>query len=445
MARLQFTTPSGTHDYEIVDEFVTIGSAVGNHLRLRDPAVAPVHLRVIHAGGGYRLEVADAELMARVNGADCATHSLSANDQIEIGDTTLTFVDETQLPPPAHDEPSEVAEEVEEVAEPAEPVRRHRSHGTAHDHHRQAPAATRHHHAERAHHHPERPHHHHKAKPKTAPWVIWAWVGALAIVVPLALKPLFGAGSYYSEESPEHWLSVAEKQLAEGSLTRALDSCQTAEMRKPDYNTQQKIKDLRARIEERRTRDRDQTSLDSAKNALQAMEKFEQTHLAGAQPRAAVRELARSAQTWLRNYADIVRRYPDRSGDVTRVQSILDRFAAKAQLERPDDSTDVLWAVNRRLTLERPLYGDALAMIDGYVSTHPNDPAIAELKNRRAAIVTTARADFDRHEAEARRLLAAGRAADARKEVQAMRDAIVVNAWGAQADALEREIDRAAK
>src|SRR5262245_45043435 len=101
MARFEFTTPSGTSSYEIADEFVTIGSDAGNHLRLHDPAVAPVHLRLIHVQNGYRLELANAEQKPKVNGEACVARALKPNDRIEIGDTMLTFVDERATSPAA--------------------------------------------------------------------------------------------------------------------------------------------------------------------------------------------------------------------------------------------------------------------------------------------------------------------------------------------------------
>jgi hypothetical protein len=462
MARLEITTPDGRRVYEILDEFVTIGREVGNHLRLNDPSVAPVHLRLIHGQAGYRLELADADLAVEVNGERCGARALQPGDEIRIGGTMLTFVDETPgaappVPPipsriaDRHDstaqsatqepEELEVLEEVEEVVEPRPaPVRQPRPRSAPH-----APQSARYGPPPACH----APHARHAFVPdkkKMPAWLTWVLVGALAFVLVLVVMRLLGAGSYYREEaSPEHWLALAASQFDRREFSRALDSCSLADTRNPGAETRQRIQELRERIKVRMLRDADQGTLDLAQRALESMQQFEIKYLAASQPRPAARELARAAEQWLQRYAAVVRRYTDTAPDVPKVQALYDRYAPQAQLEQPDDSADVLFAVERRLGVPRPNYRDALTFIDGFMAAHPNDRRFGELERARATIVSTARAEFDRHAAEAKNLIAARRFDEARAEVKAMRDAIAVDSWAAQANAVEQDIERAAK
>ncbi|HZN41541.1 MAG TPA: FHA domain-containing protein [Planctomycetota bacterium] len=404
MARFEFTTPSGNSSYEITDEFVTIGSDAGNHLRVNDPSVAPVHLRLIHVQNGYRLELANAEQKVKVNGEECVARALKPNDRIQIGDTTLTFVDEraaSPAPPQPQPQrkPQPQAPQTAHAAAPQQPRRAapaaagsapaHRTAGHhAAGHHAAGHHAGHHaagHHA--AEHHAGGHHGHHKRKEKRPAWINWVMWGTLSFVGLLVALRLLGAGEYYREQgSPQHWLETARTQLAQGEFSRALDSCKSAEMREPDAETLRHIQELREQINARIARDKDQSNLTLAKNSLTAMEEFERTHLGIDQPRPAARELARNAQLWLKNYKDVVSRYPDAAADVAKVQSLYNRFAPIAQLEKPDDADDVLFAVDRFLALRPPLYREALMTIDGYLAAHPNDKRGPKLRERRDVI-----------------------------------------------------------
>jgi hypothetical protein len=452
MARFDFTTPSGTSSYDITDEFVTIGTDAGNHLRLHDPAIAPVHLRLIHVQNGYRLELANAEQKLKVNGEECVARALKPNDRIQIGDTTLTFVDERAASPaPQQAQPQRRPQATApQKAQATAPQQTRRAPPAAAGHPAGAHGAAGHHaaghHAGHHEHHASAHHGHHVRKEKKPVWINWVIWCAVAFVALLVVLWLLGAGSYYREQkSPQHWLEEATKHLEQGDLTRALDSCQSADLLKPDAETLKNIQELRGKINARIARDKDQSNLTLAKKSLEAMEEFEKAHLGIAQPRPAARELARNAQLWLKNYKDVVSSYPDTAADVAKVQSLFSRFAPIAQLEKPDDADDVLFAVERRMSLSRPLYVEAMRTIDDYLSAHPNDKRGPKLRERRDAIVKTARTEYDRNEAEARRLLGSRSFADARRALQAMREAIVDDAWVRNADAVERDIVAAEK
>lgn len=458
MARFEFTTPSGSSSYEITDEFVTIGSDAGNHLRVNDPAVAPVHLRLIHVQNGYRLELANAEQKVKVNGEECVARALKPNDRIQIGGTTLTFLDERAASPaPQQAQPQRrpqatapqqapaVAPQQPRRAPPAAaghsaPAHRAAGHHAAghHGHH-----AAGHHAGE---HHAGGHHGHHKRKEKRPEWIKWVMWGSLSFVLLLVALKLLGAGEYYREvASPQYWLETAKTHLAAGEFSRALDSCKSAEMHDPDAETLRHIEELRKQINAKILRDKDQSNLTLAKNSLTAMEEFEKAHLGIEQPRPAARELARNAQAWLKNYSEVVSRYPDAAQDVGKVQSLYNRFAPIAQLEKPDDADDLLFKVERLMSVPPPLYYQALKEIDGYLAAHPNDKRGPKLRARRDGIVSTARAEYDRHEAEARRLLGSRAFAAARQELKLMRDAIADDDWAKNADAIERDITAAEK
>ncbi|HEX6810458.1 MAG TPA: FHA domain-containing protein [Planctomycetota bacterium] len=449
MARFEFSTPSGKSSYQITDEFVTIGSDAGNHLRLSDPAVAPVHLRLIHGQSGFRLELANPELKVRINGEECIARALKPNDRIEIGGSTLTFLDEQAAAAPPR-QPVQEAPAPQPPRRPQATAPRQAQAAAPQQQRRAAPPAAKQqaagHHAAGHHagHHSVAHHHHRKEKDKRPPWVNWVIWCTVAFAALLLILWMLDAGSYYREHaSPEHWLKVAQAELDKGEFNRALESCQMAMTREPDAVTQKNIEELRKKIEARRGRDKDQGALTSAKNSLEAMEQFEKNYLGAEQPRAAVRELARNAQQWLKLYSEVVARYPDTAGDVPKVQSLFNRWSPLAQLTQPDDANDVLFAVDRRLSLQRPLYREAIAAINGYLATRPNDKNGPKLIARRDEILKSARAEFDRREAQARQFLSSRRLDDARREVQAMRDLILDDAWAAQADAVDRAIQAA--
>lgn len=267
-----------------------------------------------------------------------------------------------------------------------------------------------------------------------------------AMVALMVILYLLDAGSYYREvASPQYWLETARNHLAQGEFSRALDACKSAEMHDPDTESLRQIKELREQINAKILRDKDQSNLTLAKNSLTAMEEFEKTHLGIEQPRPAARELARLAQAWLKNYSEVVSRYPDAAQDVGRVQSLYGRYAPIAQLEKPDDADDLLFKVERLMSVPPPLYYQALKEIDGYLAAHPNDKRGPKLRARRDGIVSTARAEYDRHEAEARRLLSSRAFAAARQELKLMRAAIADDDWAKSADAIERDITAAEK
>jgi pSer/pThr/pTyr-binding forkhead associated (FHA) protein len=466
MAKLQFSAPGGKGAYEIHDEFITIGREVGNHLRLSDPAVAPVHLRVIHGKDGYRIEPADATLEVEVNGEKCGARALKPEDRIRIGDTTLTFVDERAAAPvkraaPAAAKHAEVAHHHGHA--PAHGHGHGHGHGQAHGHgqghgHGHGPAhhAAGHGHGhghghEHGHARPHGPDHshghgHHAYKKKGPPWLMWLSICAVAFVLLIFVPPALGFGSYLREAStPEYQLKLAEEQFQKGELAAAMKSLQLADLRSPSGETKDRMDALRKKIEERTMRESDQTALDAARQLVESMQQFEQTYLAKPQPGPAARDLARKAKVWLERYTEVVKRHADHAGDVLKVQLMYDRYAPLAKLDRPDDSADVLFAVDQRMALARPQYRDAVYQIDDYLRTHPNDSGAGALRDRRTKISQRAREEFDRREASARRYLAGGQLTDAKKELDAMRDAIVDDTWGKIADAVEKDIQRAEK
>jgi len=284
------------------------------------------------------------------------------------------------------------------------------------------------------------------AHKKKLGWPIWVMFSTFAFALLLLVLHLCNAGSYYREEaSAQHWLLKAEREFGAKDFASAMDSCKLAALRAEDDATRQSVQALHRRIEEQLVRQHDQASLDLALRSMQAIEDFQAKHMAVTPSRPAVRELTRIAQNWLQRHGEVARRYPDTAPLASQVQALCSVYGPQARLDRPDDAADVLFSVERRLSVAHPLYREVLGSIDGYVAAHPNDSHNEDLRARRAGIVDAARADFDRHEAEARRLLAARRIAEAHKEVQAMRDAIVVNAWEPLATAVENEILRAEK
>lgn len=440
MARLEIKAPTGERSYEIAEEFITIGGAAGNHVRLRDPEVAPVHLRLIHGRAGYRIEIADEGLEVAVNGEACSKHALADHDRIEIGGTVLTFVDERDQPA-AVAKPAPAGDDDEPEPIPVHP------HHARDGHHRHGDAAHRPHHARHGQHghHGEHGHHHYHPK-KQASWQVWVYSAAGAGLLIFLLMQLFGAGSYYRDEgSPDHWLQQAKAENEKGNLQRALDSLQLADLRGPDGATQQQIADLRTEIKKKIGVGNDQNLLNLSKVSLEVMTKFEQDYLMKSKSRPAAREIVRRAQAWLTSYSEVVKRYPERAADVGKVQSIVNRFQSDAQLDKPDDAGDVLFGVDMMTMGDKPLYMQALINLDDYVRNHDNDVRLTDLKVRRADLLAKARADFDGHGANARRLLAERRFTDAGKEVQEMRNAIVVQAWEREADAIDADIQRASK
>ena len=276
---------------------------------------------------------------------------------------------------------------------------------------------------------------------------MWPWIvgGILLLaVMPFAIKML-GGGAYYAEEKPGAMVARAEQQLANGEFSAARDTYELAMLRKPDGETATRLADLKTRLDAQQHRAEDQGALDSAQKSVQAMRDLQNQYPLGKRPSPVVRELARTSKSWLDRYSAVAKRHPDTAPLVTEVQVVHDAHRAQAQLDRPDNAEDVLFAVERRLGVANPQWSEALRQLDDYVSSHPHDSAIDTLKSRRKTVVEAAQAAFDKHEASAKNFLAERKFDDARKQVTSMRSASVVPGLDSRANELEQQIARAAR
>lgn len=333
-----------------------------------------------------------------------------------------------------------------------------RPHGHSHDHGRHHAHGAATHRARHAHaapreprepepevHHPVRPHAVHK-HPEPKP--LWPWIAgsaALLLVIPFAFKML-GGGSYYAEESAAAITTRAAEHLQRGELLQARSDIELALLRSPQDETRITLDDLKAKVDAQIAFVADKPSLDLATKSVEAMRELQTQYPAGKRPLPVIRELARTSKAWLDRFAAVAKKHETTAKLVSEVQLVQDSNRALAQLDRPDDAADVLFAVDRRLAVANPQFFEAVRQIDDYVNSHPNDPKLDDLRSRRSAIVETARTALETHEASAKSLLAEKKIADAQKHLEGMRRAAAVEAtWNSRADAVEAEILRAGK
>jgi len=331
---------------------------------------------------------------------------------------------------------------------PGHPERSHR-HGHDHGHGHAEPRSHRAHHAaaepDGEGHRPVRPHavHKHHEPKKAWPWIVGA--GALVLVIPFAFK-LFGGGSYYVEESASAIATRADEHLQRGEFTQARDDIALARLRSPDDDTVARLDALKTKVDAALALAADQPTLDLATKSIEALRELQAQYPAGNRPVPVVRELAKTSKSWLDRFAPVAKKYDATRKLADEAQLVWDSNRAIAQLDRPDDAADVLFAVDRRLAVANPQFFEAIRQIDDYVNTHKNDPKADDLRARRSAIRDEARAALEKHEATAKSLLAEKKIADALKQVEGMRRAAAVEAaWNSRADAVEAEIARAGK
>ncbi|MEA3187675.1 MAG: hypothetical protein QOD99_1505 [Chthoniobacter sp.] len=99
MAKLIVTLSEiGVVAHELSGEEITVGSALGNTIRLDDPSVAPHHARFILQKDGYRVEDLGSALETWVNGVSARHAEVSSPCVIRFGDLDCVFLPELPFP-----------------------------------------------------------------------------------------------------------------------------------------------------------------------------------------------------------------------------------------------------------------------------------------------------------------------------------------------------------
>lgn len=104
MAELQVLTPDGaTRTVPLADKAVTLGRADDCDLVLAEQKASRKHCRVEPNGGGWRIVDEGSSNGTFLGGKPVLASRLKPGDEIEIGDTVITYVDESGGPAPARE------------------------------------------------------------------------------------------------------------------------------------------------------------------------------------------------------------------------------------------------------------------------------------------------------------------------------------------------------
>lgn len=99
-------------------ENITLGRSKENDVVLVDHTVSRKHAQIIRTADGFVVKDLGSHNGTFVNGTRAMQHILSHNDQVKIGTSSLTFVDEDSEKPPAREKPRTlIQEDVEQKEE----------------------------------------------------------------------------------------------------------------------------------------------------------------------------------------------------------------------------------------------------------------------------------------------------------------------------------------
>jgi len=80
-------------------EFITIGRSPNAQICVPDPAVSRQHAKIYRRGDSYLLEDLGSIAGTRVNQSTISSTQLKTNDEISIGDSRFTFIEQKRLRP----------------------------------------------------------------------------------------------------------------------------------------------------------------------------------------------------------------------------------------------------------------------------------------------------------------------------------------------------------
>jgi len=438
VARFKIIADGQARLYDILDDALTAGSAPGNAIRIDEPGIAEVHARVWRDRDGVWVSpVAGAELT--IEGKPVTRHRLRHGDRVALGRRlALEFLDpgsgraETAPPPVEKLTPTEArgsdkpkvkaapsAFELKVPSAKREAAQR-RSVQALRDSRR-------------------------RVEPRAQPrWHLFSGLLLLsAAVVWISLRVL---DSSVGGQSAADLLALAEAQLVRGNPQLAQQTARTAAARaEGDAELSAKIKAFEARIEQIARAAADSQVLENARQALQNLKTFERGYLAATPPpRPASREFVRLADDWRDRYAATCEHHAQERDLVQEVAALRAKYAAAAELDRPDDVDDVMFAARRATRLRRPRYGDAVRRLDAFVARGADPAAIERARALRTELVEEGRAWLDQKIAQLRREFERGRSDAVLSEVDILLTESVLDEWKPELEALARTWRQAA-
>ncbi|MEM7203110.1 MAG: FHA domain-containing protein [Planctomycetota bacterium] len=393
MAKLRIESDGMRRDYLLRGDRTRIGSGTGNEVQIADPGLAERHMVLIRRGADYSaLAAKGAEL--RVNGERVTKSRITYGDQIEIGDTVLELLEESLITSRGGGLDAiadELSRELGAAGAKFGGGRRRRAAGR-----RGASRSSR---------------------------SLMMTSGAIAVALALGFIAVRFAASDAFGKSAGALLQLAETQASHGRLEQALATLRAARDSDPDGETKRRIENLCSRVETTLQRRVDDPALVNAKNGLTSMEEFVGAYLvADPARRPACRELVRAAEAWLVDYRAVCDRYEDGREHIGKVQAMLDTYAPAAFIDEADVAEDVEFQAQHLTRLVRRRYGEAIALIDGFLGEHPEDARAPELRALRSTLASEGRYWVRRRLEHAQRLLETGDLTGARREVEFLRD-----------------------
>ncbi len=410
--------------YEILDDAFTIGSGEQADLRLREDGLAPLHIEMTRRPKGYRARAKGTRTF-RLGDQEVAQAELRDGDVLRIGDLVLVYHDESA--------PRELST-ADRFAAAAVDL------GIANEWKRRDAARVR---GDAMRDRATKRGRTGAKPPGGMPRAVWAstLVAVAAVLLILVVELL---SSVDATRSPADLVGLAETQLAQGQSARALDTLEIAGRNASDPALKARILDLRTRIETSLRRQADQDAIDRARVALQALLDFERVVVRREPTRRAVaREFVRNADAFLAAYGEVLGRHDDLRGEPGRVKELRDRHAPAAELDRPDDADDVLFAVDRMLRPTARPYRSAVARLDAYLATAPEGPETTRVRQHRDRLVTEGRTWFDGRIAEIDRLRKLGQFDEARRLLDQLKERSALDDWRPSLDAVASRVEAA--
>lgn len=433
MARFRIIAGGQSRLYDILDDALTAGSAAGNAIRLDEPGVAEVHVRVWRDIDGVWVSAVTGASIT-INGKATAQHRLRHGDRVALGPgLALEFIDPSSARPEPRVAPVRRAGEEPAKPTPARGAAPRRSAPlemvvpSAAREAQQLRGAKAKRQAQRR----ERP----QAQPR---WHLFSGLLLLsAAVVWISLRVL---ASSIGGQSAADLLALAETQLVRGNPQLALQTAQTALARADgDAELTAKVAALEAKVEQATRASVDGPLLANARQALENLKTFERAYLvATPTSRPACREFVRVADEWRERYAAVCERYPESSSMTHEVSTLRARYAASAELDQADDVDDVLFAARRATRLRRPRYRDAVQALDSFLARGGDAAAIERAKTYRAELVDDGRAWFDQKIKQLEREFERGRWDAVLSEVAVLMAESVLDEWKPELEARAR-------
>ncbi len=187
-----------------------------------------------------------------------------------------------------------------------------------------------------------------------------------------------------SGRDPEELLVFAALDFERGQYASARQRIDEA-VREGDLDVRAKAAELRARIDAVEKQAEAASLVQRAREEQETLRAFEDRYARNGLERPAARELLRMCDAWIA--ANSQRLAGSSGGDslVASVRAQRDRAAQKAEASQPETAADAAFAARARLRFVVREYKAAVARIDAFVASHPDDAfAVSEAAAIRA-------------------------------------------------------------